>query len=901
MTEKGIDRHWTSDEVAATFLDFFRELDHLQLPSASLVPENDPTVLLTTAGVQPFVPYLLGKQAPPSRRLCSLQKCFRTTDIASVGDLSHNTFFEMLGNWSVGDYQKDQMIPWAFELVTQGFGLPADRIWVTVHPTDTDARRFWELTGLAADHIVVDETNFWGPPGASGPCGPDTELYYDWGHGACGTHPCCADGNCAPSCDCDRFLEFWNLVFMEFFQDTDGARTPLAQKNIDTGAGLERVTRILQGVGSSYETDAFLPIIRRVEELTGVRYGSAEHTDQALRVLADHGRAMTFLVGDGVAPSNEGRGYVLRRIIRRAVRYGRRLGIQKPFLENVVDAVVDRMGGRYPALAATREHVRIVISTEEERFLSTLQSGLSLLDRWIDEAKATGQNHLAGEQVFRLYDTYGFPRELSEEILEEAGLGVSEGEFERALEAQRARSRTAARFTVARTNALTADVSSQPPTVFVGYDHLEWASPILAVLLNEGSEASPSTAEPSAGSSAVALQEGQRGAVILAETPFYAEGGGQVGDTGEIVTPQGAFLVEDTQRDSGGHFLHLGRVLHGEILPNDVGDARVETDRRRDIMRHHSVTHLLHKSLRVTLGAKAMQAGSLVSPTMARFDFPNDGPVTPEQLEQIEDLINCEILADLPVNVRELPFKDAVDEGATAFFGEKYGDRVRVVTMGDFSKELCGGTHVASTGELGAAYIASETGIGSGLRRVEVVAGRVAHELARRRSRQVGAVAGRLGVAPDQLEERVAGLLDELRDARRAASRLESAISKGQAATLAEGAQDIAGVRLVAGRVDATSMESLLQVKDSIQQQLGSGVIILGAILDERPQFVVSVSPELVSSRLDAVKIIKEVAALAGGGGGGRLELARAGGRDPGKLDLALARAGEVVRAALAD
>ncbi len=879
------DRHWSSDDVAETFLSFFRKRGHLQAPSSSLVPENDPTVLLTTAGVQQFVPFLLGKQAPPSRRLCSLQKCFRTTDIGSVGDMSHNTFFEMLGNWSVGDYLKTEMIPWAFELVTEEFRLPKERIWVTVHPTDDEARQLWQEAGLDPAHILVDETNFWGPPGASGPCGPDTELYYDWGPEACGTHACCTSGQCFPSCECNRFLEFWNLVFMEHFQDEQGGRTPLAQKNIDTGSGLERITRILQGVPSAYETDLFLPIIQRIEALTGVRYGAAEHTDQVLRVLADHGRAMTFVAGDGVSPGNEGRGYVLRRIIRRAVRFGRRLGVEGPFLEHVVDAVVDRMSARYPTLGATRDHIKVVIGGEEQRFLTTLQAGLSLLDQWIEIAKNAGEKEISGDQVFRLYDTYGFPRELSEEILAEAGLAVPEGEYEQALAAQRERSRNAARFAVSRGADDRADVSSQPPTIFCGYGSMAWGSPILAVDAHGDGESS--------------LTEGQSGTVILAETPFYAEGGGQVGDTGEIVTARGAFLVEDTQRDGSGHFLHLGRVIQGEIVPGDIADARVDVERRRDIMRHHSVTHLLHKSLHLTLGPKTVQAGSLVSPAVARFDFPHDGPLSTAQLEQLEDLMNREILADLTVDVRELPFREALDEGAAAFFGEKYGDRVRVVTMGDFSKELCGGTHVSSTGELGAAYIASETGIGSGIRRVEVVAGRAAHELARSRSRQVAAVSARLGVPPDQLEERVLGLLDELKEVRRVTSRLEATLGKTQAETLVAAAQDVGAVRLVAGRVEATSMDGLLQVKDFVQQALGSGIVVLGAVLDGHPQFVVGISPELVSPRLDAVKLIKEVAAVAGGGGGGRPELARAGGRDASKLEAALSTAHEVVRVAL--
>lgn len=872
---------WTSEVIAETFLEFFRSREHLRVPSSSLVPENDPTVLLTTAGVQQFVPYFLARQAPPAPRLASLQKCFRTTDIDSVGDRTHHTFFEMLGNFSVGDYFKDQMIPWALELVTRGYGMPLDNLWVTVHPTDDEARRLWESAGLPSGRIVEDETNFWGPPGASGPCGPDTELYFDRG-----AELSCGRPDCGPTCErCDRFLEFWNLVFVQYFEDTDGTRTPLAERNIDTGSGFERLTAILQGVLSTYETDLFRPIIQGIEELTGVRYGAAESSDFSLRVLADHGRAMTFLVGDGVIPSNEGRGYVLRRIIRRAVRHGRRLEVDRPFLGDVVGLVVDRMAGRYPTLGATREHIQAIVQTEEQRFLSTLQSGLSMLDRWIEEVQASGGAEMPGERVFRLYDTYGFPRELSEEILAEAGLGVRAGEYEQALEAQRERSRRAARFSGSRAIGESSDLTSQPATVFKGYDRLELGSGILAV--------------DAEGRGATSLGEGQKGAVVLVETPFYAEGGGQVGDTGEIVTSRGAFVVEDTQRDGSGHVLHAGRVLHGEITVGDVADARVDAERRRDVMRHHSVTHLLHKALRLTLGPQAMQAGSLVAPHVARFDFPHEGSMTAEQIEAMEDLINRQILADLPVTWDDLPFQQAVDQGALAFFGEKYGDRVRVITMGDFSKELCGGTHVTSTGELGAAYVAAEYGIGSGMRRVEVVAGRAAHELARTRGRQVAALASRLGSAPEQLDERVQALLDELREARRAASRLEAMMGRSQAATLEAGAQHIDGVRLVAARVDATSMDALLQIKDAVQQSLGTGVIVLGALMDGRPQFVVSVSPELVRPGLDAIALVKEVAAVTGGGGGGRPELARAGGRDASKIDAALSKAPEVVRAAL--
>ena len=462
---------WTSEAVAETYLAFFRSRSHLEVPSSSLVPASDPTVLLTTAGMQQLVPYMLGQSPPPSRRLCSLQKCARTTDIDRVGDRQHLTFFEMLGNFSIGDYFKEQMIPWAWELVTTGFHLPADRLWVTVHPTDDEATAIWRSIGLPPDRIVPDESNFWGPPGALGPCGPDTELYYDRGS-AFG----CGREGCAPGCDCDRYLEFWNLVFMQYYQDAQGDRSSLAEGNIDTGLGLERTTSILQDTPSVYETDLFLPIIRGVENLCGARYGSDEAEDYALRVLADHGRAMTFLVGDGVRPSNEGRGYVLRRLVRRGVRYGRKLGIDRPFLAHLADAVIARMKDRYPALGATHVHIKEILRTEERRFLTTLQAGLNLLDRWIEEAKTTGATELPGAHVFRLYDTYGFPLELSQEIAAEAGLGIGREELEREMAAQRERSRKAARFGAQRKARGTSDVMSQPPTVFVGYERVETQS-----------------------------------------------------------------------------------------------------------------------------------------------------------------------------------------------------------------------------------------------------------------------------------------------------------------------------------------------------------------------------------------------------------------------------------------
>lgn len=870
-------RVWTSEDVAETYLEFFRSRGHLEVPSSSLVPESDPTVLLTTAGMQQFVPYMLGQRPPPSRRLCSLQKCARTTDIDKVGDRRHLTFFEMLGNFSIGDYFKEQMIPWAWELVTTGFQLATDRLWVTVHPTDDEAEAIWRSIGVPQDRIVADESNFWGPPGASGPCGPDTELYYDRG----APHGCGREG-CAPGCDCDRYLEFWNLVFVQYSQDAEGNRSPLTQRNIDTGLGLERATSILQDTPSVYETDLFLPIIRGLETLCGARYGSDEAQDYALRVLADHGRAMTLLVGDGVRPSNEGRGYVLRRLVRRGVRCGRKLGIDRPFLAELADIVIARMQDRYPALGATRAHIKEMLRTEEQRFLSTLQAGLNLLERWIDDARAAGATELSGANVFRLYDTYGFPRELSQEIAAEAGLGVGWEQLEQEMAAQRERSRKAARFGAERRGDETSDVVSQPPTIFVGYERLETQTRILAVAAD--------------GAAASSLHEAEAGTIVLAETPFYAEAGGQVGDSGEIVCGGSRFRVEDTQHDAAGHVLHIGRVVSGELVVGDQAAVTVDAERRRDIVGHHSVTHLLHKSLQTVLGPHAMQAGSLVAPHVARFDFPNEGPLDEARLEEVEALVNSQITADLPVRIEELPFDEAVRQGATAFFGEKYGERVRVVSMGEFSKELCGGTHATRTGELGAAFIVAESGIGSGMRRIEMICGRPAYRYARTRNQQVASLAARLETSPERLSERVEGLLTELREARRERAGLESALAQQQAHDLIQQVRAVDGVPVLAVRVQAPTMDALLGLKDILRQRLPSGVLVLGAVIEERPQFVVSVSQDLISPGFDAASIIKEVAAATGGSGGGRPELARAGGRDPAKLDAALALAEDIVR-----
>jgi alanyl-tRNA synthetase len=880
MAQETTAPEWSTDRLRTLFLDFFKEKGSLELPSSSLVPQDDPTVLLTTAGMQQMIPYMLGGREPPARRLCSVQKCFRTTDIDQVGNPRTLTFFEMLGNFSIGDYFKAEAIPWAWELLTRRLGLPRERLWATVHPSDAEAYELWRKTDLLPDHLHKLEDNWWGPPGASGPCGPDSEIYLDRGE-ALG----CGRPDCAPGCDCDRYLEIWNLVFMQFFQDESGHRDDLPRKNIDTGMGLERLAAVMQDVPTVYETDGFRPILAKIEALTGHTYGADARNDYGMRVLADHSRAMTLLVSDGVFPSNEGRGYVLRRIVRRAVRYGRLLGLTGPFLGSLVDVVARVMGGRYTLLVSNRDSIQRVIGQEEERFSATLQSGLVLLERWIAEARARGETKLSGALLFKLYDTHGFPYELSTEILAEAGLSANEAEYRQALEEQRQRSRTATAFSHAAGAGLGASVEDAPATVFLGYRTTVAPGHIMA-LLDE------------AGKPRTSLKASEAGSIVLDETPFYAEGGGQVGDQGELRADGGVFVVEDTRSDGSGHTIHLGRVREGKLATGAVVEARVDAERRARTAKHHTVTHLLHKALRDVLGEHATQAGSLVNPRVARFDFANPGPMTPEQLRAVNEAINTQILRDLPVETTVVPYNEAIQGGVWALFGEKYGDDVRVVRVGDYSQELCGGTHVGRSGEIGSAYIASESGIGSGMRRVEVVAGPAALEWVQSRLAQLDRVASAVNAPPEAAADRVAALTAELQAARRELSKLQAASAKDRAEELAEAAESLDGLRVVAARVDAANQDALGETADQVRKRLGAGVVVLGAVIQDRPQFVAALTPEAVQAGLSAGTIVGRIAKVAGGGGGGKPDFARSGGKDATQLDAALALVPQLVREA---
>ncbi|MDP8922576.1 MAG: alanine--tRNA ligase [Chloroflexota bacterium] len=860
----------TSDDVRRAFLDFFAERGHVEQPSSSLVPYNDPSVLLTTAGMQQMIPYMLGREQPPAVRLTSVQKCFRTVDIDEVGNPRNLTFFEMLGNFSIGDYFKEQAIPWAWEFVTEWLQLPPARVHVTVHPTDDEARQIWLKIGFPAERITELEDNWWGPPGAEGPCGPDSELYLDQG-----AEVGCGKPDCAPGCDCDRYLEFWNLVFMEFYQDRQGNRTPLPKKNVDTGSGLERVTAIVQDVRTVYETDLFLPIIEQVAAIAGTRFGADHATDYALRVVADHGRGMTFLAADGVTPGNEGRGYVMRRIIRRAVRYGRLLGVERPFLERIVERVIARMRTWYPELNARQAGILETVRLEEARFSETLATGSERLAEWIAQAKARGETQVAGDLLFQLYDTFGFPRELSEEILAEAGLTADRAGFDRAMEEQRSRSRAGARFAgVAETR--TYDVGDVPATEFLGYERLQ--TPAVVLALRAGDAAAPE------------LREGQKGLVVLDETSFYPEGGGQVGDRGVIRGRDGVFRVEDTRRVDDRHVAHFGVMEEGMLRAGADVTADVDRAHRFETARHHTLTHILHRTLKDLLGEHTEQKGSLVAPRVARFDFNFPRGLSREELEAVNAQINRHILESLPVGWQVMDLNHARKSGAVAIFGEKYGSQVRVVDIGGWSKELCGGTHVTSSADVGTAILVREGGLASGIRRVEVLAGEAAFAHAWEQQERLIHLARSLGAPVDQLEARLAALIEELDETRRTQARLEQQLAGRRAEQLVNAARSVGEVNVLAAQVDASSRDALRDLADQLRAKLGTSVVALAASMDGQHAFVVGVSRDAVERGLNAGDILRQALAAAGGKGGGRADFAQGGAKDAGQLGTALAQ-----------
>ena len=858
----------TSAQLRAAFLDFFKDRGHAVVPSSSLVPGNDPTLLFTNAGMVQFKDLFLGKEKRAYVRAASSQRCVRAggkhNDLENVGYTSrHHTFFEMLGNFSFGDYFKQDAIRYAWDFVTGTLGIPPSRLWVTVYEEDDDAAEIW-LNEIGVDPARLTrmgaKSNFWAM-GDTGPCGPCTEIFYDHGPDVAGGPPG------SPDEDGDRYVEIWNLVFMQFDRSADGTLTPLPKPSVDTGMGLERVAAVMQGVHSNYEIDLFVRLIAAAARATG----TTDLRSNSLRVIADHVRATSFLIVDGVLPSNEGRGYVLRRIMRRAIRHGFMLGQRQPFFHTLVGTLEQEMGVAYPELTAQRAHIEKVILQEEERFAETLAQGMGLLDTAIG---ALGdRREIPGDTVFRLYDTYGFPVDLTSDIARERGLSIDEPGFQAAMEAQRAMSRAASKFNV----DLRGGVSVDTQTSFVGYDGETGQGRVVALF--RGQDA------------VEVLQPGEEGQVVLDVTPFYAESGGQVGDAGELTTGNGArFAVGDTQKLGKAH-VHVGRLEAGTLRMGDVVAAAVDGERRQATRSNHSATHLLHAALRSVLGTHVLQKGSLVAPDRLRFDFSHYSAVTPAELQQIESIVNAEIRRNAEAETRVMDFDAAVAAGAMALFGEKYEDQVRVLRIGEFSTELCGGTHVRRAGDIGLFKIVSEGGVAAGVRRIEAVTGRGAYDYVVQTDQRLRDVASLVRGSRDDVEEKVRQLLDRARRMEKEIAQLKDRLASGSGRDLAAEAMVLAGgVRLVAASVEGADAASLRTAVDQLKAKLGSAaIIVLGSAAgSEKVALIAGVSDDL-TARVKAGEIVNFVAQQVGGKGGGRADLAQAGGTQPENLPGALA------------
>jgi alanyl-tRNA synthetase len=870
-------------QIRKLFLRFFEERGHKIVPSSSLIP-NDPTLLLTNAGMNQFKPYLLGLEEPPYRRAATVQKVFRTSDLENVGHTDrHLTFFEMLGNFSFGDYFKEEAIAWANELVTEGYGIDHDRLWATVFEDDDEAIQIWvDRVGLPRERVVRrgKADNFWWMH-VAGPCGPCSEVFVDRGpkYGPEG----------GPAVDEDRFLEIWNVVFMQDECDEQAnILRPLPKNNIDTGSSLERVAMVLQGADTLFDTDLLRPLLAFAEEVTGRKYGSEERDDVALRILAEHGRATTFLMADGVLPSNEGRGYVLRRMLRRLVTYARKLGVDRPVMAGFVEKTIELMGEAYPELAANKAFVLQVAAAEEERFGEAYLHGMSLFQEEVRRAKESGSSVLSGEAAFRLHDTFGFQRELTLELAEEEGLSVDEEGFGRLMEEQRRRAQLAAKKGDVAEGALGEVASSSGPTEFLGYERLDAEGTLAAVIVD--------------GSAAEAAGEGQRVRIVLDRTPFYAEAGGQVGDTGEIRTPSGVVTVDDTRFGPGGTIVHEGVVTTGEVRRGDLVEARVDADRREATARSHTGTHVLHHTLRQALGEHARQAGSLVAPGRLRFDFTHFEAVPADTLEEIEERANRRVAEDQPVRAYETTFDFARSEGAIALFGEKYGDIVRVVEVGDYSIELCGGTHVRRTGEVALLRVLHEASIGSGFRRVEALTGPDALRHVNVERRLMEEVMEAVGASdPAAAPERVRHAVARIRQLESELGRVRRAERDRAVEAMARQAVDVAGVSLVVSRMDGQDEGELRELAAGLSSRLAGkgselGAVVLGTAGPKGARLVASVTRGLFGT-VSARRLLEQAATVIGGGVGGKDTLAMAGGPKADALDAALAGIPETLRA----
>lgn len=862
-------KYMTGNEIREKFLKFFQDRQHLMLPSASLIPQDDPTLLIIGAGMAPFKPFFTGKMKPPATRITTCQKCVRTGDIENVGRTArHHTYFEMLGNFSFGDYFKKEIIPWSWEFLTKELELPADKLWITIHTEDDEAHDLWREVGVPEERIIRLDDNWWEI--GSGPCGPDSEIHIDLG-----PERGCGKPTCGPGCDCDRYLELWNLVFTQFNQMPDGTYPPLKSKNIDTGAGLERLASVIQGKPSNFETDLMFPIIEYACKVAGVEYGKDADTDVSLKVIADHARSMTFMIGDGILPSNEGRGYVLRRILRRAVRHGRLIGISDKFLAGAVDVVISMFGHVYTNLSEKRDYIQKVIDMEETSFLRTLKQGSELLNEEIAKLKAEGKTVLDGATAFKLNDTFGFPWELTAEILEEQGLTMDKEGFDAALEVQRQMARDARNDKAGR------------PVVY------ETKGVDVAALKVDESETKGTIVQMYPAHDAQAIESAEDGsevAVICDVTPFHAEGGGQLGDIGTITAPTGVISVNVTKKLPDGAVIMIGSVTEGTVSVGDAVTFTVEMGRKNDIARNHTATHLLHAALKQVLGDHVNQAGSYVGPDRLRFDFSHFSQVTEEELKEVEAIVNEQILASKAVEIEELPIEEAKKKGAMALFGEKYGDIVRVVTVPGFSMEFCGGSHVENTAKIGMFKIVSEGSSGAGVRRIEAVTGHGAVAHVNETEEMVKGLAASLKCRVADVPARLEALQAELKAAQKKAEELAGEIAKAQVSDVADKVKVVKGVAVLAQKVNADSMDALRNLGDQMRDKVG-GVVVLAAAIGDKVSILTMATKDAVAKGVHAGNVVKAVAKICGGGGGGRPDMAQAGAKDASKIDEALSAA----------
>lgn len=873
----------SSSEVRQMFLDFFKGKGHTVEPSASLVPVDDPSLLWINSGVATLKKYFDGRVVPKNPRICNAQKAIRTNDIENVGFTArHHTFFEMLGNFSVGDYFKKEAITWAWEFLTspEWIDFDPDKLSVTIYPEDEDAYKLWhEKIGLPDKRIIKLEHNFWDI--GEGPSGPNTEIFYDRGEDF-GNDP--NDPELYPGGENERYLEVWNLVFSQFNHNPDGSHTPLPKKNIDTGMGLERMVSVIQNAETNFDTDLFLPIIHRIEELSGAKYQIGKK-NTAFKVIADHARTVTFAIADGALPSNEGRGYVLRRLIRRAVRYAMDLGIDKPFLFELVPIVADIMKDYYKEVSEKAAFVQKVIRGEEERFQETIHEGVAILKQQVEEAKAQGKNELSGTNVFKLYDTFGFPVELTEEYANQQGLTIDRTGFEKELEAQRDRARSA------RKDQKSMQVQSDTlrniteASEFIGYDQFTVADVKVLALVKDN----------------VAVEhasEGEKVQLILDRTPFYAEMGGQVADHGTLSNEKAGLAVTDVQTAPNGQNLHTCVVKSGEVTVGDHLKAAIDGKARLAIQKNHTATHLLDQALKDVLGAHVGQAGSYVSADRLRFDFSHYGQVTEDELQKIEKIVNEKIWEQLPVTTKEMPIDEAKKLGAIALFGEKYGKVVRVVSAGDYSMELCGGCHVSNTSELGLFTLVSESGIGAGTRRIEALTGEKAFEKLNQVKLQMKNIAASLKAAPDQLAERIEALQQQIKGLEKENAALMNKLGSAKTGELEQSVKHSGDVTYIAAKVDTMDMNQLRSMADDLKNKLQSIVVVLASVEDGKVHFVAGVTKDLIKKGFHAGKIVKEVATICGGGGGGRPDMAQAGGKRPEKVREALDTVSDLIEKA---